>query len=356
MARDAGKSVDVLLFVTITYSFGDASEADRADTVPTTFVFWISIGCAKIQVSPAHFITPSSHYTLHALFFFLPLGRRGAGRPPCFAVLVAPMVCTPRRARRPPAARAPLAAAVRVVDRVHRHASRGQPGPQPPLRAGFPQHAVLVLAVARRHCARSTRAKSAAAPPKAASPSRTRPRPSSPVSPSRPRRAPACPCPGSNSMLWMSVPAGIDRRGIAFPGRMSTFSSPASTAIDFIPSVANTYAGLFPLALEIHQRDARRPVRVVLDPAHHARDAAHQPLEVHHSVLALVAAAACHTVMRPRLLRPPLFARPFVSALNGLPFHRWSRAVVMRPRWPGLVGLYPCGAREQKRRRRRIGG
>ena len=158
-------------------------------------------------------------------------------------------------------------------------------------------------------------------------------------------------------MLWMSVPAGIDRRGIAFPGRMSTFSSPASTTSpDFIPSVANTYAGLFPSPLK-----STNAMRVVLFGSYSIRRTTPVTPRISRwkstiRYLRLWPPPRCHTVMRPRLLRPPLFARPFVSALNGLPFHRWSRAVVMRPRWPGLVGLYTCGAREQKRRRRRIGG
>ena len=46
--------------------------------------------------------------------------------------------------------------------------------------------------------------------------------------------------------------------------------------------------------------------------------------------------------MRPWLFRPPLFVKPLVKALNGLPFHKLSRLVVMRPRCPGDVGLYTC--------------
>jgi hypothetical protein len=49
----------------------------------------------------------------------------------------------------------------------------------------------------------------------------------------------------------------------------------------------------------------------------------------------------------PWLLRPPFLRRPTVRGLKGLPFHRCVRRVVMRPRCPGLVGLYTCGGTEE---------
>src|SRR5690606_28895513 len=54
----------------------------------------------------------------------------------------------PRRYRMTAAGRAPLAAAVRVIDRVHRDAAHSRPHAPPPLRAGLAELAEVVLVVA----------------------------------------------------------------------------------------------------------------------------------------------------------------------------------------------------------------
>src|SRR5262245_32361542 len=47
---------------------------------------------------------------------------------------------------------------------------------------------------------------------------------------------------------------------------------------------------------------------------------------------------------RPWLLRPPDLLSPSVSALTGLPFHRWPRSTSTRCLWLGVVGLYVFSA------------
>src|SRR6185437_551141 len=51
-----------------------------------------------------------------------------------------------------------------------------------------------------------------------------------------------------------------------------------------------------------------------------------------------------NTVMRPRLLRPPLSRLPSVSAFTGPPDHRSLRSTSTSWRRPGLVGLYVFNA------------
>jgi hypothetical protein len=70
--------------------------------------------------------------------------------------------------------------------------------------------------------------------------------------------------------------------------------------------------------LVLHQRDARRAVRIVLDLAHHARHAELVALEVDDAVLALVPAARRRIEMWPWLSRPPDFLSGSVSDFSGV--------------------------------------
>src|SRR6185312_3525759 len=49
-------------------------------------------------------------------------------------------------------------------------------------------------------------------------------------------------------------------------------------------------------------------------------------------------------VMRPSLLRPPVFVLPSTSVLTGLPFHSVDLSTWIRWRRPGDVGLYVLSA------------
>jgi len=64
------------------------------------------------------------------------------------------------------------------------------------------------------------------------------------------------------------------------------------------------------------------------------------PPKVDHPVHAAVPPPRWRTVTRPSALRPPVRRIPIVSGLCGPPFHRASRAVMTRPRKPGVVGRY----------------
>ena len=97
------------------------------------------------------------------------------------------------------------------------------------------------------------------------------------------------PLPGFSSTLCTSVPVGMFSSGSALPGLMSASAPDCTMRAD-----AQT-GGREDVALEavgvVEQRDARRPVRVVLDRGDLRRHAVLGALEVDDAVAALVAAA-----------------------------------------------------------------
>src|SRR5262245_21216808 len=95
-------------------------------------------------------------------------------------------------------------------------------------------------------------------------------------------------------------------------------------------------AGLEPLRREdvgeltvllFDQRDERRAVGIEFEPLHGGRHAELAALEIDHSVAALVPAAAMPHGHAALVVAATRFGRPSVSALTGLPFHTWLRSM-----------------------------
>ena len=122
-----------------------------------------------------------------------------------------------------------FAAAVRVIDRIHRNAAVVRALAHPALASRFAERNVFVIAVAdRRRWSPCSRSKRAGLRPKAvsAAPRRLRAKPAAPAC--RPNAPSARPCRAAVQCCGRSVPAGIFLRGRALPTRMSA-SGPEET-------------------------------------------------------------------------------------------------------------------------------
>ena len=102
-------------------------------------------------------------------------------------------------------------------------------------------------------------------------------------------RAIFAPWPGFSSTLWTSVPVGMFSSGSALPTLMSASGPDCDRRAD-AQLRGSEDVRLLAVGV-VQQRDARRPVRVVLDRGDLRRHAVLQALEVDDAVAALVAAA-----------------------------------------------------------------
>ena len=105
--------------------------------------------------------------------------------------------------------------------------------------------------------------------------------------------------------------------GIALPGFTSTWS-PATTVSPDAKALRRQDVGLLAVRV-LDQRDEGGAVRIVFDPLDGRRHVELAALEIDDAVARLWPPPRQRTVMRPGLLRPPLWFLPSVSALTGLP-------------------------------------
>ena len=102
-------------------------------------------------------------------------------------------------------------------------------------------------------------------------------------------RAILAPAPGFSSIAWITVPTGMLRSGSALPGRISA-SGPDISVSPCLHALRREDVALLAVGV-VQQRDARAPVRVVLDVRDLGGHAVLVPLEVDHAVAVLVPAA-----------------------------------------------------------------
>ena len=243
----------------------------------------------------------------------------------------------PRRDRMAAARGAALAAAMRVVDRVHRHAAHRGPAAEPAVSPGLADHDVLLVGV--RH---------------------------------RADRRPAfgahhAQLAGGQPQQRIALVAA-DQLGIG-SGRAGDLAALAGLHLDIVDDRADRHAahrhrvagldvdplardddvaGLQPLrrqdigefaVLVADQRDKGGAVRIVFETLDRRRHVDLGAFEIDDPIAPLVAAAAPAHRVRPVLLRPPLPRSPSVKALTGLPFHSSLRSTMTSCRRDGVVGL-----------------
>ena len=230
------------------------------------------------------------------------------------ARLVAARGLAPRRHRMPAAGGLALAAAVRVVHRIHHDA------------------AVVRLCGPATGCGRPCRATRsrdrrcrpgrwspcnpptrAASRPRGASAARSRLLCETNCACAPAERAICPPLPGFSSMLCTTVPAGIFFSGSALPTRMSA-SGPETTVRPTVEPDRAKNVALLAVGV-VQQRDPRRAVRIVFDRRHLGRNARLVALEIDLPVGLLAPPPRHHMVISPVLLRPP---RPLLARRSGI--------------------------------------